>query len=71
MENEEELYRSKKKRIILYTLKRRKANWIGEILRWNFLLKHVIEGNIEGTGTRGRQRKQILDDLEKKKDNGI
>ena len=71
VENEEELYRSKKKRIILYTLKRRKANWIGEILRWNFLLKHVIEGNIEGTGTRGRQRKQILDDLEKKKDNGI
>ena len=28
--------------------KRRKANWIGHILRRNCLLKHVIEGNTEG-----------------------
>jgi hypothetical protein len=39
-------------------------------LRRNCLLKHVIEGNIEGrievTGRRGRRRKQLLDLKEKR-----
>jgi hypothetical protein len=39
------------------------ANWIGYILRRNCHLKHVIEGNIEVTGRRGRRRKQLLDDF--------
>jgi hypothetical protein len=47
------------------------ANWIGHILRRNCLLKHVIEGKLEGriemTGRRGRRGKQLLDDLKKKK----
>jgi len=50
--------------------KRRKGNWIGHILRRNFLLKHVIEEKIEGRievkWRRGRRRKQVLDDLKKK-----
>ena len=29
----------------------------------NYLLEHVIEGNIEGTGRRGRIRKQLLYDV--------
>jgi len=29
--------------------KREKAKWIGHILRRNCLLKHVVEGNIEGS----------------------
>jgi hypothetical protein len=55
------------KRKILNTIKRRKANWIGHILHRNCLLKHVIEGKLEGriemTGRRGRRCKQLLDDL--------
>jgi hypothetical protein len=47
------------------------ANWIGHILRRNCLLKHVIEGKLEGriemTGRRGRRSKQLLDDLKEKK----
>jgi hypothetical protein len=43
------------------------ANLIGHILRRNCLLKHVIEGKIEGrtemTGRRERRRKQLLDDV--------
>jgi len=39
------------------------------MLRRNWLLKHIIEGKIEGrievTGRRGRRRKQVLDDLQK------
>jgi hypothetical protein len=64
---EEVLNRVKDDRNILYKIKRRKANWIGQILRGNCLLKHVIEGQLEGriemTGRRGRRRKQLLDDL--------
>jgi hypothetical protein len=58
-------------RNILHTIKRRKANWIGHILRRNCLLKHVIEGKLEGriemTRRRGRRRKQLLDDLKEKR----
>jgi hypothetical protein len=69
--NEEVLHRVKEERNILHTIKRRKANWIGHILRRNCLLKHVIEekleGRIEMTGRRGRRRKQLLYDLKEKK----
>jgi hypothetical protein len=61
--NEELLHRAKEERNILHTIKRRKANWIGHILRRNCLLNHVIERKTEGAGRRGRRRKQLLDDL--------
>jgi hypothetical protein len=69
--NEEVLHRVKEERNIVHTIKSRKANWIGHILRRNCLLKHVIEGTLEGriemTGRRGRIRKQLLDDLKEKR----
>jgi hypothetical protein len=69
--NEEVLHRVKEERNIIHTIKRRKANWIGHILRRNCLLKHITEGKIEGrvevTGRLGRRRKQLLDDLKKKR----
>jgi hypothetical protein len=69
--NEEVLHRVKEERNIVHTIKRRKANWIGHILRRNCLLKYVIEGKLEGriemTGIRGRRRKQLLDDLKEKR----
>jgi hypothetical protein len=68
---EEVLHRVNEERNILHTIKRRKANWIGHILRRNCLLKHMIEGKLEGridmTGRRGRRRKQLLDDLKEKR----
>jgi hypothetical protein len=60
--NEEVLHRVKEDRNILHTVKGRKANWIGHILRGKFLLNHVIAGKIEGTRRRGKRRKQLLDD---------
>jgi len=55
------MHRVKEERNILHTLKRTNANWIGHIVRRNCLLKHVIEGKIEGwievTGGRGGRRK--------------
>jgi ppGpp synthetase/RelA/SpoT-type nucleotidyltranferase len=46
--NEEVLQRVKEERNILHKIQRRKANWIGHILSRNCLLKHVIEGKLEG-----------------------
>ena len=52
---------------ILHEIRKRKANWIGHILRRNCLLKQVIEGKIkremEVAIRRGRRRKKLLDDL--------
>ena len=46
--NEEELIRVKEQRYILHEISKRKANWIGHILRRNCLLQRVIEGKIKG-----------------------
>jgi hypothetical protein len=46
--NEEVLHGVKEERNIVHTIKRRKGNWIGHILRRKCLLKRVIEGKLEG-----------------------
>jgi hypothetical protein len=70
----EVLRRVKGDRNILNIIKRRRTNWIGHVLRRNCLLKHVIEGKLEGRvemiGRWGRRRKQLLDDLKEKGDTG-
>jgi hypothetical protein len=67
----EVLHKVKEERNILHKIKRTKANWIGHIFCRNVLLKHVIEGKLEGkigmTGRGGRRRKQLLDDLKERR----
>jgi len=46
--NEEVLLRVKEQRNILHEIRKRKANWIGQILRRNCLLQWVTEGKIQG-----------------------
>jgi len=46
--NEEVLLRVREQRNILHEITKRKANWIGHILRRNCLLQQVIEGKIKG-----------------------
>ena len=59
--------RVNEKRNILHEIRKRKANWIGHILRRNCLLKQVIEEKIKGemevARRRGRRCKKLLDDL--------
>jgi len=68
--NEEVLLRVKEQRNILHEIRKRKANWIGHILRRNCLLQRVIEGKIQGgievTGRQGRRRRKLLDDLKER-----
>ena len=65
--NEEVLLTVNEQRNFLHEIRKRKANWIGHILRRNCLLKQVIEGKIKGemevSRIRGRRRKKLLDDL--------
>jgi hypothetical protein len=46
----EVLLRVKEQRNILNEISKRKANWLGRILRRNCLVKQVIEGKIKGKG---------------------
>jgi hypothetical protein len=61
VKNEEVLFAVKEERNTLHTIKRRKVNLIAHSFRRNCLLKHVVEGKLEGriemTGRRGRRRK--------------
>ena len=56
---------------VLHEIRKRKANWIGYILRRNCLLQQVIEGKIKGqievTRRRRRRRKKLQDDLKGKR----
>ena len=64
------LLRVKEQKNILHEIRKRKANWIGHILRRNCLLQRVTEGKIQGgievTGRQGRSMK-LLDDLKERR----
>ena len=64
-------FRVKEQRNILHEIRKRKANWIGHILRRNCLPQRVIEGKkkggIEVTGRRGKRRRKLLDDLKERR----
>jgi len=69
--NEEVLLRVNEQRNILHEIRKRKANWIGHILRRNCLLQRVSEGKIKGgievTGRQGRRRRKLLDDVKERR----
>ena len=69
--NEDVLLRVKAQRSTLHEICKRKANWIGHILRRNCLLQRVTEGKIQGgievTGRQGRRRSKLLDDLKERR----
>jgi hypothetical protein len=64
VKNIEVLQRVKEEKNIVHATVRKKANWIGNILRRNCLLIDVIEGKIEGrteaTDRRGTGCKQLI-----------
>jgi hypothetical protein len=69
--SEEVLLRVKEQRNILHEIRKRKANWIGHILRRNCLLQRVPEGKIQGeievTGRQGSRRRKLLDYLKERR----
>ena len=61
--NEEALERIEEKNTLINNILRRKANWIGHILRRNCLLHDDIEGQMTEVKGVGSRRTQILDDF--------
>ena len=61
----------KEQRNILHEIRKRKANWIGHILRKYCHQQRVIEGKIQGgievTGRQVRRRRKLLDDLKERR----
>jgi hypothetical protein len=70
--NEVVLLRVKGQKNILHEISKRKANWVGHILRRKCLLRQIIKGKvkegIEEIGRRGRRRRKLLDDLMERRD---
>jgi len=56
--NEEVLHRIKEERNVLYTIKGRNYKWNGDIFRRNCLLKHFIEGKLEGKTRYGKKARK-------------
>jgi hypothetical protein len=69
--NDEVLLRLKEQTNILHETSKRKANWIGHILRRNCLHQQVIEGKLKGgievTGRRGRRHRKLLEDVKERR----
>jgi hypothetical protein len=69
--NEDVLLRVKELRNILHEICKRKANWIGHILRRNCLLQRVVNGKIQGrievTRRQGKRRRKLLDNLKERR----
>jgi hypothetical protein len=63
VKRKEVLQSVKEERNIVYKIKGRTANWIGHTLHRICLLKHFVEGKIEGPERRRRRRQQLLNYL--------
>jgi len=61
--NEKVLAKVREERQILTSITQRQLNFFGHIVRENSLEKLVMEGKIDGSRSRGRQRKKYLDNL--------
>uniref|UniRef100_A0A8D8X732 Uncharacterized protein n=1 Tax=Cacopsylla melanoneura TaxID=428564 RepID=A0A8D8X732_9HEMI len=63
--NVEVLNRMQKEKELLQTIKERKIQYLGHILRGEkyALLQLIFQGNIEGKRSRGRPRKMWMDDI--------
>ena len=61
--NEQVLEHTGEKRTILNNILRRKANWVGPILRRNYLLHDGILGQMTEVKGEGGRKTELLDDL--------
>ena len=69
--NEQVLDCTGENRILLNNILRRKANWIGHILRRNCLLHDEIKGKMMEVKRVGRRRTQLLDDLRNRRNSEL
>ena len=63
--NEEVMRRVGEQRTLLETIRKRKRNWLGHILRRDCLQRRVMEGKIEGKRGRGRIKLGMISDMKR------
>ena len=68
--NEQFLKHIGEKITLLNNILRRKTNWIGPVLRRNWLLREAIEEQMTKVKRVGRRRTQLLVDLNNREDIG-
>src|SRR6478609_534348 len=61
--NEQVLSSMNEKRSLIKTIRNRKKNRIGHVVRGDGLMKLMLEGRMEGKRPRGRQRTGMIDDV--------
>ena len=61
--NETVLNNIGEKRSIITVILKRKAQWIGHVIRHDCLLHTILEGAVAGENRRGRPRQEFLDSL--------
>ena len=63
--NDEVLTIVNENRCLIRTIRERKKNWIGQVLRGDGLLRNVLERRMFGSRPRGRPRMDMIDELRK------
>jgi len=58
--NEEILERMSVRRTLWSSIKKRRNEWVGHVLRHGGLLELIIEGCVEGKNARGRPRMEYM-----------
>lgn len=66
-EKRKSITQNRKRKNVRHTIKRSKANWIGNILYTNCRLKQIAEEKVQGTKRPGRRRKQLVSDVKEKR----
>ena len=61
--NDSVLNEMRTERQILETVKRRKPQYFGHVIRAQNLCTHILQGFVEGKRSRGRQRRRWIDDI--------
>src|SRR6476469_4061355 len=61
--NEQILSSMNEKRSLIKTIRDRKKNWIGHVVRGDGLMKLVLEGRMDGKRPSGRPRMGMIDDV--------
>ena len=61
--NEDVLERVCEQRNLYASICRRRAQWLGHVIRYDSIAKIILEGTVEGQCRRGRPRKEFLEQV--------
>jgi hypothetical protein len=63
--NKKVLEKVGEERQLIRTIRKRKSNWIGHILRGEGIIRQALEGTVKGRTAKGRRRMKLVDELKR------